>query len=253
MIKFAEYIFGLFPHYYKQYDSYKIGGKGLLERFLETLGGELDDETMKFLDEDNNEYYLNNLDPLLADINLLPHLMDELSNPPKILTDNTSYRKLLKYIVSLYKIRGTKRSYVLYFELLGFTIDLIEHAPDPIIPYIYDSIFIYDNGVLYDSVGCIYCSDYSIIIQGNYVITQAIINQIALIISFNEPINARMLNMIYAPTPLLEIQAIEVYDTPVIITEFYIGSLYDDNLLYDDGEIYDNQVIVQQNTIPIPN
>ena len=252
MIKFSEFIFSLFPHYYKNYDSYKVNGKGLLERFLEATGGELDDETIKYLDEDNAEYYLNNLDPLLCDDDLLPHLMDDLSNPPKILTTTNGYRKLLKYIVSLYKIRGTKASYELYFKLLGFIVSITEHTPDPVVPIIYDNGFTYDDNINYDDLGCIFCSDYTIIISGNYIITPVIINQINSIIFFNEPINARLLGLIFNPTPLSEDLDISLNDEPMVITEFNFLNFYDDSLIYDDSLLYDDINIINQTIIPIP-
>ena len=126
-------IWDLFPYYYDKHDPNPDGdGKGILRRLMEVFGEEWDENLMKHLDEDSDDYYLHNLNPLLADERFINILADILGNPPIIL-DEQEYAKLLKYIVAIYKVKGSKLAYQIFFGLLGFNVEI-----NPISPTVYD-------------------------------------------------------------------------------------------------------------------
>ena len=132
----------LLPRYYKDNDTYKNAQeKGILERFLEVIGnyfqenikqdiGELLDKTID----------IDTLDPQL--INLIWEYLGSVphGHGPIIeqgLSGNTliepherpyaKYRDLLKYIISLYKIRGTLDFYPALLRL--YNLDAIVRDP----------------------------------------------------------------------------------------------------------------------------
>src|SRR5690606_30167585 len=109
------------------------------------------------------ENFIENLDPETAMDKFLTHIAFTLANPTDILNDPTSYRKRLLQAITLYKINGTTKSYQLFFALLGYSINLIEHFPrdhrydlDP--PLEYDDISEEGDLGLYDldkcNIGC---------------------------------------------------------------------------------------------------
>lgn len=195
-----EFIWDLFPHFYKEFDTYKDGeGKGLLERFIKIFGEEVDDEVLNILDEDSDDYYQKNLIPLQADEKFINILAIFLGNPPSIL-ETLEYSKLLQYIVYIYKLKGTKLAYHLFLNLLGFTVVIEEFDPEETT---YENI--YDNSLLYDELNyyddesstcaTAYCSDYKLTltpINEGTVLTEELENQIKTIVRFIEPINARL-------------------------------------------------------------
>lgn len=141
-----------FPYYYKENDSYKDkDGKGLLERLVTTCTEYFDtdvvtnpdnpglDDFINILDIDKTpDIFLNYLWEYLGEIpyawgiltNGQPYTKENLQ---KWLTSPTSYpradpRIVLKYAISLYKIRGTRLFYSLLGKLYNVRFDLIDHA-----------------------------------------------------------------------------------------------------------------------------
>lgn len=118
-------LINLLPSYFKSNDTYKDDdGKGILERFINICGSYFGDihnnisGIMNILDfdEDNNYLYINLVWEFLGSI---PYGYGAL-----ISGDNNNYwepnlnsvpraksNRILKYVVSLYKIRGTKKFY----------------------------------------------------------------------------------------------------------------------------------------------
>jgi uncharacterized protein (TIGR02145 family) len=141
------------------------------------------DGAMCYYDNDINnsirvvdDYFLNNIEAGKVNDNLLKHLAKTLGSPPEFL-DDLNQRKLLQYIVNLYKIKGTKLAYEFFINLLGFDIDIYEYEPtagglitgetvrydmDP--PLLYDQ-FMYDGKVGEMGSVCIPCSDYDILLK----------------------------------------------------------------------------------------
>lgn len=227
--KFRDLLIDNLPYYYIEKDSYKdINGKGLLERYLEVFTGYIDKELYEPI---NN--YLEIVDASICDEKYLNHLSDVLGNPPDIFRDEQQYRNLLSYIVSVYKIKGTKDAYELFFSIIGFRIEIEENQPDPE-TYIYDTTLLYDNLETYDHNQCENCSSYSIkfypqVGDGTSLnLSDVVLLQAA--IDFNEPINANLTAFSY----VLELEdniGISITDT-IDLT----GTAPE---LYDTGEIYD--------------
>ncbi len=140
------------PPIFKNTDTYKVGGKGILERFLEICGEYLEDDitpdienTLDLIDLDKTDtLYLNYLWELLGEIpfanspiidktkwdmyhngTLSNDELNRISNDwviPKgglISLDDTRVRDLLKYTLTLLKIRGTKKFFETLFRIYG--------------------------------------------------------------------------------------------------------------------------------------
>lgn len=118
-----KHLINYLPYYYKEADTYKDNdGKGILEKFLEICGKYLLEnikrpidntlENLLKIDEDADYYY----------INLIWHWFGEFPsiNPlqPSILNLYENQKTdILKYLISLYKIRGTERFFQIMFKL----------------------------------------------------------------------------------------------------------------------------------------
>lgn len=162
------------PSNYKEEDTYKVDGKGLLERFLEIFGNYFEDyivnDTSSILDlidiAHTPEIYLNYLWEFLGELPFAygnhvdadkwktyfngfdsDERIEELSELWLVPKDSESLlylspemvRKVLRYSVSLFKIRGTERFFKIYFGL--FNIDVaFSNYPAFITDYA-DSIF----------------------------------------------------------------------------------------------------------------
>lgn len=139
-------LINLLPPIFKMQDTYKVGGKGFLERYLEICGSYFTDvitpdidNILDLIDIDHTpKEYLNNLWEFLGEMpfanifNVDREKWDLLRDDPKanesmwllpnnkpiVLTEQTA-RDLIKYSLSLYKIRGTKRFFEVILRLYG--------------------------------------------------------------------------------------------------------------------------------------
>lgn len=201
---FQNFFFGQLPIYYKVKDTYKDNNdRGLLERYLEIFGLELDEELIPLVDN-----YLNIVSPLdLPDPKYLTTLGYTLGSPPDLLIGQPdSYAKLLAYIINIYKIKGTARSYELLFALLGFNVTIIELTPQA--PIYMDEGNIMDDDLIMD-ISCPSCSEYEVIVSPlltNPTLTcqaptyatvdNTILAQFIRIIEFLQPINAQLVGLV---------------------------------------------------------
>ena len=198
MVNFGTWLFNLFPYRFREEDTYKDGdGKGLLERYMQALGEELDEEVIppiSLIAELN--------DPELVSDKHLVHLADFLGNPPHTFGDDTKYRKLLKYLVKINQHKGTEEGYKLIFGVLGVDVTITEVEPTS---NIYDDTLEYDSGNIYDS-NCPPCSKYSLAIEdpdgncpeiGDAESDPVLYALLRKIIEYVEPINAMMTNLTY--------------------------------------------------------
>lgn len=153
---FNNFFWDRLPRYYHEEDTYKnVGGRGLLERYLEIFGLELDNSIIPYLED-----FLDEVDPKTASNNFLTHIAYSLGSPLDIFNDASKFALLLQYIISIYKIKGTICSYEIYFKILGLNVHVIEHFDNTEIYY--DSGVLYDTDlILYDSY-CELCSEYSL-------------------------------------------------------------------------------------------
>lgn len=158
--KFKEWLFSnFFPSYYKENDTYKDeNGKGILERFIEVCSEYFDDNITPNIDN-----LLDQIDPDTAQGLFLNYIWeyfgylpfawgvlignndedwdfskDQVSRWMNTLTafPKADARKMLKYAISLYKIRGTEAFYQILGRFYGvqFTITPVscnECSPNP--------------------------------------------------------------------------------------------------------------------------
>lgn len=112
-------IFKLFGKYEKVVDSYKNSvGKGLYERYMENLADEYDTYTAAAI----NGLIDNLLVPETMLVKFIPYAEAQIGAP--YITDDFSIRrKLLRFLIRVYQIKGTKKSYETMFRMLGFTVD----------------------------------------------------------------------------------------------------------------------------------
>lgn len=256
---FEDYFFRLLPGYYKVNDTYKdLSDKGVLERFLTIFGEELDDELVDQADE-----YLNIVDPLHPDAEpYLTNLAYTLGSPPDLFGDPAKYAKLLSFIVSVYKIKGTKRSYELFFALLGYNVQIIEYDPEQ--PFLFDSGHFFDDGddnpltdedpSLFDQ-GCAKCSDYDLIFSPSgddctvpeiTIPSQTTIDQLLKVVAFNEPINAHLRDLV-AGAPICE--GVSYCGQDQVTLGLVQALILDGGFIFDDGELMDSPVLVSSSTI----
>lgn len=142
------------PPIFKNTDTYKVGGKGILERFLEVCGEYLEEDitsdienTLDIIDiHSTDPIYLNYLWELLGEIpfgsniaidkdkwdmyydgTLPKEELAQLSRNwviPKegiISLEDSRLRTLLKYSLALLKVRGTKKFFETLFEIYGIS------------------------------------------------------------------------------------------------------------------------------------
>lgn len=206
MINLTTFLWDKFSDYYKENDSYKDGnGKGLLERLLYIFGVELQEELVPKL-----EGLINELDPETAADEFLSEIAFAVGRPKDILETIPNYRILLTQIISLYKIKGTSKSYKLFFSLLGMSAQVVEFLPKD---NIYDNDLIYDDdagdGNHYDDTACeVGCIDYSIEydnLPGQVIAPLSVEMQAKVrdwITELLEPIDCRLRDLIYTPAPV---------------------------------------------------
>lgn len=234
---FKEFFRNLLPHYVIIEDSYKDGDdQGLFERYFVLFGENLDEEKAQQIDE-----YLNIIDPQICDERFLTHISDSLGNPPDVFLVEEQYRNLLYYIVSIYKIKGTKRAYALFFAILGFVIE-IEEIPLLTPTSNYDQDADYDNGLdtdVYDQNVCQPCSYYTIKFyyqDNSEILSLQTLSLLRAAIDFNEPINAKLKSLVIVINIEDEL-SFNLNDTATETTETVNN--YDSEFLYDDITIID--------------
>lgn len=246
-----DFIFGHFipdklPVYFRMNDSYKDkNGDGLLMRYLTVFGDEIDQEIIPTI-----ECYINIIDAQKADAKFLTHISDVLGNPPDVFGQDDKYRNLLSYICSIYKIKGTKVAYELFFSILGFDIDLVEIEPNQGFSE-YDDGGQYDNGLIYDVNRCEPCSEYDITFypkDAGFVLTPDIVDKLKSAIKFNEPINARLRNLTMG-IKLKDTLKLSIKEKPNNLIEevniYDVGNVYDDNIIYDRDLVVQSPPLLQ--------
>lgn len=198
MIK--EFIFKLFSNYDKTNDTYiDSTGKGFLERFNLVVANDFDTEIYPKI-----EYFFENvLNPVSAFEKYLPFLEGGVGNDVLFLSANADVRrKIQKFILRLYQIKGTVKGYTHLFRLLGFNAEITESWLD----YSFDSPITFDDAERRFDMQCQGCSKYCInltrtgggVAEPTPVEVQAIKN----IIKFNEPINAKLDCITFRDTPI---------------------------------------------------
>lgn len=154
-------LINFFPYFFKQNDTYKVEGRGILERFLEIFGtyfedtisadikstldiidiektpsyyinyiweflGELPFVRSGLIDKDKWDLYYNGFDPEQGKTEDGSYIWD-IENQGSIILDEETTRKVLRYAIPLIKNRGTKK----FFEVILRMYGLIVTIDDP--------------------------------------------------------------------------------------------------------------------------
>ena len=193
---FKDWIFNQLPKYIQRTDSYpNVNGDGVLKRYLQTSGIELDEQFIPYIVN-----FLDIVDVIKCDEKFLPLIGSILGYPPSIDGLSTTYRKILANILAIYKVKGTKTSFEMLFNLLGLEIEIIEEVPGKGIKYDDSPVDIYDEAIpnQYDS-HCAYCSGYWISYNSkadtcnpfvHNIVPAPLLSTVQNIICFLNPINA---------------------------------------------------------------
>lgn len=181
------------PVYYHKADTMKDEtGKGILIRFLGMLGISLQEDLV-----DPLENLINELDPETATTKFLSLLAFTVGNPVDILGTDESFRLRLSQAISLYKLKGTIKSYKLLFNLLGLDVGVHEDFPPDMY---YDSALNYDSSLLYDNDPCsVLCIPYRLIVTQNGEpanLTGDMLEALMEAIKDIEPINAQLTEIV---------------------------------------------------------
>lgn len=167
-------------------------GKGLIQRFNEALAGDYDDYYTPLL----LNLIANVQDPRTAFDKYLSYL-ETTSGQNVLFIGSNNRRKVLHLLDRLYSIKGTEEGYRTLFRMIGFNADVADSG----------TFFYLDHEVAtldwdaraFDSK-CSKCNDYILSlsrIDGNPTpLTNIEIQQVRSIILFNEPINARMVELL---------------------------------------------------------
>lgn len=200
-MELSKFIWNKFSDYYRENDSYKDNaGRGILERLMTVCGVELQQELVPKL-----EGLIDQLDPETAADEYLSEIAYKLGRPPDILGDIDAYRIMLTQIISIYKVKGTIKSYELLFALLGMSVEVQEHFPPE---NLYDNELTYDGDgfdeYLYDETPCeVGCIEYTLIYDNlpGYTIAplepEIKARLISMIEEFIQPIDCKLRSLRY--------------------------------------------------------
>jgi len=189
-------IFKFFGVYAKRQDTYKdVNGKGVKERYQESLGWEYDDDVSDLIDN-----LLNNIIvPATMKSNIIPLAEYNLGGIVVPLNNDNLRRKILRFAQRLYDIKGTLRGYIVLFNMIGITsviIDLLSGTGT------LDSGPLDDPNRTLDSNNGCGCIKYNLVLSGSISINDDVISAIYKIVDFNNPINAEVVQITYNGNPL---------------------------------------------------
>jgi len=238
---FSDWFFSKLPFIYKENDTYvDSNGEGLLERYLEIFGLEIDDGLQSQIDD-----YLDIVDPILCEPQYLRHISYTLGTPPDFFQNEAQYRVLLATIISIYKIKGTLKALQALTGLFGFTVSILPISPD-CVRYDTGIKVMYDNGLIYDTC-CTPCKYYYLLWSAHPCI--GLIPPPYTIGDINTPENIALMEAILCfIMPLHSRLQLPMQDTVFICEEAKVRATEQvvvyitDLLLYDNSEEYDNGV-----------
>lgn len=185
---FKDWFFEVFPQWYQENDTNKNAqGEGLFQRYLQSFGLDLDEHVIPYI-----QNFLDIQDVLKCDDKFLPLIAELLGSPPSFGQDMTAeYRRLLATIIAIYKVKGTRRSFELYLNILGINLHFMQDLPKKKITYDQPGVK-YDSGHIYDST-CEYCSKYYLgyIVEPGEEMDPDLTGRAERILCFLQPIQAK--------------------------------------------------------------
>lgn len=168
--------------------------KGLHQRFNELLAEDLDDNELDLI----NKLVENTQNPNSLFPKYIAYKEQEFGMP--IFSSNIDIRrKALKFIKKINTMKGTKAGFYYTFQMLGFTNSVINEIP-PVFGFDKST---FDNPSRRFDQKCKSCSNYSIDLFGSLAVTPELIQSILTVITYHQPINAKLLNISYNGTPLI--------------------------------------------------
>lgn len=200
MVLLKDYMTNLLPDYIKREDSYKdVDGKGFIVRYLEIFGAELDEFIYNKIGNLENEF-----NPLsITNAGYLDYIAFLLGDLPNLTQDEDAYRRLLTHIISIYKVKGTKKSFKAILYVAGVEIE--EFNEVPLSAQVYDGEDInYDDSINYDE-NCATCSEYDLVVSSTLTLTASLYSKILDLISLVEPVNAKLRNFTFNENSIEEV------------------------------------------------
>lgn len=189
-------IFSFFGVAAKAYDTHKnINGKGINERFQESIGEDYDDEIQDRIDN----FQSNIVDPTTCLPDFIKYLEYTVGNPVLITDSDAVRRKMIRFQNTITMIKGTELCYQVLFQMLGITSVVVTLIPTS---SGFDSDFTFDDpGRKFDS-GSICCDHYSIDLIGSAAQDDELNEAIIRIVLFNQPINTELEEITYNSNPV---------------------------------------------------
>jgi predicted transcriptional regulator with HTH domain len=232
--KLKTRLFEYFGVHAKREDSYKdSNGKGINERYQESVGEDYDDNLSDLMDN----LFDRTLQPKTMLSKLIPHMEDMLGNPVIVLNDVPMRRKILQFVHHIYNIRSTHKSYEVLFRMLGFDTVTVQEF---VITVGFDSDVTFDDPVRTFDGTEKFCSEYSVHLTGTIGLDAVKVLAINRIIKFLEPINAHLREVTYNGDPI---------SIGLILVYIENGNQYYDNandpgitLVLEDGKLYKDGV-----------
>lgn len=172
--------------------------KGLHQRFIELLAGDLDDNELELI----ASIVANTQNPRTVFEKFLPYR--ELTfGVPAFINDEQIRRKVLCFISEINRRKGTFSGYRILLNLLELTDIVITELP---IISGFDSPETFDSPVRTFDQKCAACSCYMVSVMGSGLLSAEKLAAIKLMIKYNEPINAKLKLIEYngGPADLVE-------------------------------------------------
>lgn len=214
-------LINLLPNYFKEKDTYKDSkGEGILERFLNVCGSYFKEEIVPDIDNILDIISLEKRDTLSSrDYVFLSYLWEflgsipygyaalydgnDINNPWKEnmnMVPRAKYYDILKYSISLYKIRGTLDFYTILMRFydIGCTVEDPTNGEgyrdDDYVNTHYDSEAKYDEGPTYDYyLDCLSCTKVKITLDMKNIpkdqITDIVKERILILLNRFRPVN----------------------------------------------------------------
>lgn len=184
-------LFSFFGVNAKRRDTFKDGnGKGIWERYNESVGEGYDDELSDLIDNVLDNVVV----PKKMKAQLIP-LMEIMLGGIVNISDSVSVRrKLIQWAHAIYNIKGTVLCHEVLFRLLGFNSFLIEELYSA---GTFDTGTFDDPNRRFDSNPGCGCGKYRITLDGDFTVTPQIQEYVNRVIEFNRPINAEIIEVVY--------------------------------------------------------
>lgn len=207
MVIFKDYIRNLLPDYILINDSYKdVNGLGFVARFMQIFGEELDEF---YYPKINN--FEDNFSPLnVSDPRFLDYYAAGAGDIPRFLTDDQEFARLLTFLISIYQVKGTAKSYKAILTTLGFSNAEVIEPPQIDNSYDAQPPLLYDDPEVFYDDGCKTCTDYDINITTVTPLTGDTFSKVRDLVSLVEPINAKLKNILWNGD-IIEAVFIEVF------------------------------------------